>query len=284
MTTTTASRPWTPTNQDRIIYRWVKFDGHKQSWVAEQLEMHQSTVSRIIDRYERWVAHGGPAQEGALTRDERLRAQVWLTYERNEWIITSALRLAGEMERAIDTSKSTTMYPRSSPSREVEVRTENSVLDRSGIANRYLRLAHRVGLDQLQLLKQYDLPALEPLLLDEHEYSQTLADIQPKYVEVPPAEPTASPSPPPDSTTHHSPAPPMHTVHKPTPPESPLTPAHTITSVEISPDKKPTLHAYDLPQNPPETTEPLGPILDATIHQQPPPIRILPFQIPSAAP
>src|SRR5262249_5890915 len=98
--TTTAStlRPWIPSDRDRIIYRWVKFDGHKQSWVADQLGMNQSTVSRIVDRYERWVAHGGPAQQGALNRDERLRAQVWLTYERNESIIASCMRLAGEME------------------------------------------------------------------------------------------------------------------------------------------------------------------------------------------
>ena len=98
-TTSSPSRPWTPSDRDRMIYRWVKFDGHKQSWVAQQLEINQSTVSRVVERYERWVAHGGPAQQGALTRDERLRAQRWLTYERNEWMLTSALRMASEMER-----------------------------------------------------------------------------------------------------------------------------------------------------------------------------------------
>ena len=62
MTTTSASaRPWNPSDRDRLIYRWVKFDGHKQSWVADQLNLNQSSVSRIIDRYERWIAHGGPA-------------------------------------------------------------------------------------------------------------------------------------------------------------------------------------------------------------------------------
>jgi hypothetical protein len=89
---------WNPSDRDRMIYKWAKFDGHKQSWIAEQLELNQSNVSRILDRYERWIAHGGPAQQGGLTRDERLRAQVWLTYERNEWIIATAQRIAGEME------------------------------------------------------------------------------------------------------------------------------------------------------------------------------------------
>ena len=69
-----ATQPWTPTDRDRLIFQWVKFDGHKQSWVATQLGMHQTTVSRIVDRYERWIAHGGPSQQGGLSRDERLRA------------------------------------------------------------------------------------------------------------------------------------------------------------------------------------------------------------------
>ena len=37
MTTTPATRTWTPSDRDRMIYKWVKFDGHKQSWVADQL-------------------------------------------------------------------------------------------------------------------------------------------------------------------------------------------------------------------------------------------------------
>src|ERR1051325_8322342 len=100
------NRPWSPTDRERMIFQWVKFDGHTQAWVGQQLGMHQSSVSRIIERYERWIARGGPSREGALSHDERVRAQRWLTYERNEWIVASALRLAGEMEQAIDTSKS----------------------------------------------------------------------------------------------------------------------------------------------------------------------------------
>src|SRR6476620_1945727 len=75
-----------------------------------------------------------------------------------------------------DSSKSTTKHYCSEPSREIEVRTENSIRDRTDKAHRYLRLAHRVGMDQLQLLEKYDLPALEPFTLDPNEYSQALAD------------------------------------------------------------------------------------------------------------
>ena len=52
MTTTPATRTWTPSDRDRMIYKWVKFDGHKQSWVAQQLDLNQSSVSRICERYE----------------------------------------------------------------------------------------------------------------------------------------------------------------------------------------------------------------------------------------
>ena len=63
------NRPWSPTDRDRLIYHWVKFDGHKQSWVAQQLNLNQSTVSRIVDRYERWIARGGLTQQGSPSRD-----------------------------------------------------------------------------------------------------------------------------------------------------------------------------------------------------------------------
>jgi len=306
---------WNPTDRDRLISRWVKFDGHKQSWVADQLDMNQSTVSRIVDRYERWIAHGGPAQQGALNRDERLRAQVWLTYERNESIIASCLRLAGEMERMSDTTRSTIKHYCSEPSREIEVRTENSIRDNTAKANSYLNLAHRVGENQLKLLEKYDLPALEPFTLDQSEYSQALADARsgfqsgnspfesvptdcsrhtPCAVEtlarsasegrpssmpndsVPELDlasslhPSVSPSPGHDS---------MLSMHNQEPAQSHPTPAHTITSVEISPHKKPSVHAYASPQIPPEPTDQLTPILDATTHQPPPPIRL---QIPLA--
>jgi hypothetical protein len=161
------ARPWTPDQRDRLIFQWVKFEGQTQSWVAAQLEISQSTVSRIIDRYERWIARGGPSQQGAPSHDERLRAQRWLTYERNEWMLASALRLAGEMERILDTSKSVVRRPLSSPSAESEVRTEHRAIDRSGLAARFLRLAYRINMDQLKLVEQEPLPALDPLTIED---------------------------------------------------------------------------------------------------------------------
>jgi hypothetical protein len=169
------SQPWSPSDRDRLIFQWVKFEGHTQSWVADQLAMHQSSVSRIVERYERWIARGGPARQGGLSHDERLRSQQWLTYERNEWIVASALRLAGEMERAIETSRSNIKRHASDPTRELEVRTEYKMLDRSGIAARFLRLAHRVGMDQLQLVEQEPLAELEPLTIDDAELEQEVS-------------------------------------------------------------------------------------------------------------
>src|SRR5687768_5812475 len=133
-----ASQPWSPTDRDRLIFQWVKFDGHKQSWVATQLGMHQTTVSRIVDRYERWIAHGGPSQQGGLSRDERIRAQRYLTYERNEWILNSALRIAAEMEIPIDVSTSHIKKTPQDYTKELEVRTQHAILHRSGLACRFL--------------------------------------------------------------------------------------------------------------------------------------------------
>ena len=299
---------WTPSDRDRLIYRWVKFDGHKQSWVADQLDLNQSTVSRIIDRYERWIAHGGPAQQGALNRDERLRAQLWLTRERNEWIIASAMRIAGEMEHMSDATKSTTTHHSSDPSCQIEVRTENSIRDRTATVCRYLRLAHRVGMDQVKLVEKYDLPDLEPFTLDPNELSQALADSRSGFQSnaspfvaavdntVPannPGTPTQCVSEDEPASTSNQPDPassssfilqpsslspaPMPSTHNHAPPQPPLTPAPTITSLEISPHKKPIVHAYALPQTPPEPTAPLNPVLEATCHQPLPPIRILPL-------
>jgi hypothetical protein len=140
-----------------------------QSWVAAQLELHQSTVSRIVQRYERWIARGGPAREGALSHAERVRYQRYMTYERNEVFLASAIRLAEEMERALDTTKSTTQYAQHSPSQETRVRTEHLVIDRSGAACRYLRLAFRINMEQQKLVEQDDLDPLDPLAEDNFD-------------------------------------------------------------------------------------------------------------------
>ena len=164
---TNGKQPWMPSERERIIFRWVKFDGERQSWVADQYGISQSTVSRIVQRYERWIARGGEQQEGAPSHDERLRAQKWLTYERNEWILCSALRIAAEMERHYETSKSTITSDSPSHTGQREVRTENKEIDRTGIAARFLRLAYRINMDQLRLVEAGPLPALEPLAVDE---------------------------------------------------------------------------------------------------------------------
>ncbi|HEY2413346.1 MAG TPA: hypothetical protein VGI40_13935, partial [Pirellulaceae bacterium] len=62
------------------------------------------------------------------------------------------------------------------------------------------------------------------------------------------------------------------------------TSAATATSLEIAPDKKPSVHAYALQQNPPEPTDHCDPILEVAARQSPPPIRILPFHLPLGAP
>ena len=82
-------------------------EGKSQGWVAGLLGISQSTVSRILQRYERWQAHAKEREGGRLDPAERLRAQRWLTFERNELILSSCLRIATEMEGCIDTSKST---------------------------------------------------------------------------------------------------------------------------------------------------------------------------------
>jgi hypothetical protein len=147
-----------PTDQERLIYRRVKFEGEKQAEVAKMLAINQSTVSRAISRYERWIAAGGQEQETGLPHGERLRAQRWLTFERNEWILSAALRIAAEMERQLDTSKSLVTSSGMTPDTTKEIRTEHKVIDRSGIAARFLRLAWRINMDQLKLMTNDQAP------------------------------------------------------------------------------------------------------------------------------
>ena len=148
-----------PTDQERVIYKWAKFDGEKQGEIASRLGISQPSVSRAIRRYERWIAAGGQVREGELGHGERLRAQRWLTYERNEWIMAAALRIAAAMEREVDTSRSTVTSPGMADAPK-EVRTQHMVIDRSGIASRFLRLAWRINMDQLRLAEE---EPLEPL-------------------------------------------------------------------------------------------------------------------------
>jgi hypothetical protein len=156
-------RAWAPDQDDHFIYWWVKFQGNSQRWVAQQFGVHQGTISRIVQRYERWQAHAEAAAAGRLTAAERLRAQRWLTYERNEMILASCLRLAAEVEGYIDTSKSTVQRPLAHPEAERELRTVNTTADRTGMVARFLRLAAKINMEQLKLVEQGEAPPLPPL-------------------------------------------------------------------------------------------------------------------------
>ena len=114
-----------------MIYRWVKFDGLTQAHAAADFGISQATVSRIIDRYERWQAHAALREGGRLDPAERLRAQRWLTYERNELIVASALRIAARMEGVTEMHKSVRTRPQSEwHTPGTEIRSEEQSVDR----------------------------------------------------------------------------------------------------------------------------------------------------------
>ena len=167
-------RAWAPNADDHQIYRWVRFDGKSQSWAAGQLGISQATVSRVVQRYERWQAHADPRDGGRLDPAERARAQRWLTLERNEMILASCLRIAQEMEGFTEVSKSVTSRPMGKPSAEREVRTESAAIDRSGVAARFLRLAFRINMEQHKLV-EFE-PAALPEPLSEEELAEQEAE------------------------------------------------------------------------------------------------------------
>ena len=161
-------RPWTPTDTDHRIYQWFKMDGHTQDWVAYQFGISQGTVSRIVDRYERWQAHAQERENGSLDHTERLRAQRWLTFQRNEKIVASCLRLAEALEGFVDTSCTTTQHPGRYPSEDTVVRTQHFAIDRTASVSRFLRLAFRVNMEQLKLATLAPPPPARPLSPEEY--------------------------------------------------------------------------------------------------------------------
>src|SRR5436305_834554 len=112
---TSRRAPWKPDGDAHLIYQWVKMQGKPQSGVAAMLGISQPTVSRVIQRYERWQAHAAGRNGGRLDPAERARAQRWLTMERNELILATCLRIAHELEGAIDVSRSTIRRPIDKP-------------------------------------------------------------------------------------------------------------------------------------------------------------------------
>src|SRR5439155_25194229 len=132
----------------------------------------------VIQRYERWQAHAKERENGRLDHAERLRAQRWLTFARNELIVASCMRIANELEGSIDTSRSTIHRVASDPSREIDVRTHHACIDRTGMCSRFLRLAHRINMDNLKLAALDPPPLAEPLSPAElaAEEAQAAAD------------------------------------------------------------------------------------------------------------
>ena len=138
--------------KDEFIYELVKFGGKSQAWVACDLGISQGTVSRAIQRVERRQAQANPREEGRLDPQERLRVQRWLTYERNERLLASCLRIAGDVEGFMDISR-TTISRNGLVGEENKVQTVHATLDRSGTAARFLRLAFRINMEQLKLME-----------------------------------------------------------------------------------------------------------------------------------
>ena len=163
-------KAWAPNRDDQSIHEWVMLKGESQSFVAELFGISQPTVSRIVERYEKWRAHAEPREDGGLDPAERVRAQRMLTYERNERIIRNCLRLAGEVERCVEVSSSTSAAPEGGLAGMREIRVANKMLERTGMASRFYRLAHRVGMEQLELVEQE--PAVMPVALSDEEEAE----------------------------------------------------------------------------------------------------------------
>lgn len=159
-------KPWKPSGRDELVYQWVRMEGKTQQWVASAMDISQATVSRTLARYGKWQAHAKPGADGSLDRAERQRMQWQLTYERNERIVASALRLADEMEFPRDMEKSVTVRPNLPTTDERMIRQESFVQDRSGMIARFLRLAFRVNMEQLKLVDHEPEP-LAPLTEEE---------------------------------------------------------------------------------------------------------------------
>ena len=157
---------WSPSSHDHLLYQWVKLEGRSQRDAASMLGISQATVSRMLQRYERWQAHAADREGGRLDHSERFRAQRWQTFECNQLILASCLRIASEMEGFTDVSKSTVQRS-SHGGDEKNICTQHSTIDRSGIASRFLRLAFRINMEQFRLASLDPAPLPNPLTPEE---------------------------------------------------------------------------------------------------------------------
>src|SRR5262245_38030309 len=167
---TNQTQSWQPGRNDHLIFDWVKMQGKTQGEVASLLNISQPTVSRVIQRYERWLAHLQGREDGRLDPQERLRAQRQLTYDRNELILGSCLRIAQDMEGSLDGTRTTLAGPSIAHNRDDVVRTTHFTVDRTGSVCRFLRLAHRINMEQDKLaarMANEDEAPAEPLTDEE---------------------------------------------------------------------------------------------------------------------
>src|SRR5262245_58263396 len=160
-------RTWSPDKGDLEIFDAVRMLGQKQQDVALAWGIHQSTVSRIVRRVERWQSRATPKEAGRLTHGERLRAQTSLTFERNEQLLASCLRLAARME--LTTNYVHKLKRLQDPQAEEKITISDEQLDSCGVAARFLRLAFRINMEQLKLVREEELPQLPPLSAEELE-------------------------------------------------------------------------------------------------------------------
>ena len=164
-----ARKSWAPGEKEHRIFDWVKMKGQTQEEVAGQLGISQATVSRIVQRYEKWQARSSDREAGRLVHAERLRAQRQLTYERNELFLATCVRMASDMEqRSLHSAKTTVLHGTASAP-EQTVRTQHQDIDLRGMAARFLRLGFRINMEQYKLVSLDALPDLPPLADDELE-------------------------------------------------------------------------------------------------------------------
>ena len=168
-------KAWAPGDDDHAIYRYVKVDCKSQSFVADLFGISQPTISRIVERYEKWQAHADARASGLLDHAERVRAQRALTYLRNEKVITTCLRLAGEVEGIQEVNDSIHQAPDGGLAGMREIRCVNRMLDRTGMASRFLRLAQRTGKEQLELVELEPAIMPAPLTAEEEAEQETQA-------------------------------------------------------------------------------------------------------------
>ena len=167
-------RPWTPDDSDREIFEYVRMGGQTQAEVALRLGISQSTVSRVVMRFERWQARAKPREAGRLEHGERLRSQRVLTFERNELLLASCLRMAARMESNLNYVHKLTRQKTGSDAETIS--SSDVQLDSCGVASRFLRLAFRINMEQLKLVNEEELPELPPLSAEELEEEELAAE------------------------------------------------------------------------------------------------------------